>query len=187
MTIFELLFSLTSVILGLGLTQIATNLHSLLLAGRRVRWALEPILLTVIVLMVIVFVWLDQWGERSETSISFVYALLSVLKLLTLYLGAAFVLTPAEPGTEPVDMHAYYDRTRVFTFGALIMSMLLFGLYRYNPESGWSWGEVFGSLVVPFILYAPLMFIRRRWFNVLWLSLVLLLFGFDIAGYRVTA
>jgi hypothetical protein len=186
MTIFELLFSLTSVILGLALTQIATNLHSLLLAGRRVRWAPEPILLTVIILLVIVFVWLDQWGERSETSISFVYALLSVLKLLTLYLGAAFVLTAAEPGTGPVDLHAYYDRTRVFTFGLLITSMLLFGLYRHNPEIGWSWNEVIGSLVMPFI-YAPLIFIRRRWFNVLWLSLVLLLFGLDIAGYRVTA
>jgi len=185
-TVFELFFGLTAIILGLALTQMASNLHGLLLAGRRVRWAPEPVLLMVIILLVIVFVWLNQWEERGVVAIGFPHALLLVLKLLALYLGAAFVLPAIEPGAEPVDVYAHYDRTRSFTFGALIASMLLFGLYRYNPAVGWSWGETIDSLLVPFI-YAPLIFIRRRWFNVLLLMVILLIFSSDIMSYHVAA
>ncbi len=184
MTIFELFFGLTAIILGLALTQMASNLHGLLLAGRRVRWAPEPILLALIVLMVIVFVWLNQWEERGTSSVSFPHALLLVLKLLALYIGAAFVMPAPEPGTGPVDLYGHYDRTRPFTFGALILGMLLFSLYRYDPKFGWGWGEAIDSLVSPFI-YAPLIFIRRRWFNVSLLIVVLIIFGTNIMGYRI--
>jgi hypothetical protein len=44
MTLFELTFTLSAVILGLALTHMASSLYRLVLAGRRVRWALEPLL-----------------------------------------------------------------------------------------------------------------------------------------------
>ena len=58
MSLFDFTFSLSAVILGLALTHIASTTHKLLLAGRRVRWAPEPMLLSFIVLLVIVSVWL---------------------------------------------------------------------------------------------------------------------------------
>ena len=54
MTIFELTFGLTSLILGLALTHMASALYKLAQAGGRVRWAPEPLLQATIVLLVIV-------------------------------------------------------------------------------------------------------------------------------------
>jgi hypothetical protein len=49
MSLFEFTFGLSAVILGLALTHMASSVHRLVLAGERVRWAPEPILLTVLV------------------------------------------------------------------------------------------------------------------------------------------
>src|SRR5690349_68936 len=97
MTLFELVFGLSAIILGLALTQIASSLHRLLLAGSRVRWAPETILLCSLIFLVTVSVWVEEWDYRQETSTTIGMELLSVLKLLTLFLAAAFVLPEHAP------------------------------------------------------------------------------------------
>jgi hypothetical protein len=67
-SLFDFTFSLSAVILGLALTHLAASTHRLLLAGRRVRWAPEPVLLAAIVLLVIVSVWLFQWDEERNAT-----------------------------------------------------------------------------------------------------------------------
>ena len=78
MSIFELSFALSAVVLGMALTHIAAVIHKLLLAGRRVSWAAEPILLTLLVMLVIIVVWLGSWNLRNETSLTFASTLLSI-------------------------------------------------------------------------------------------------------------
>jgi hypothetical protein len=81
MSLFEFTFALSAVILGLALTQVAASLHKLLLAGRQVRWAAEPVLLTLIVVLVIVSVWakvsvstlglpMNHWAPVSPSIVS---------------------------------------------------------------------------------------------------------------------
>jgi len=53
MTLFELTFSLSAVILGLALTHMASSLYRLVLAGRRVRWALEPLMQAALVFLIV--------------------------------------------------------------------------------------------------------------------------------------
>jgi hypothetical protein len=69
MTLFELTFSLSVLILGLALTHMASSLYRLVLAGRRVRWALEPLMQAALVLLIVVFVWLNEWNGRGVTTI----------------------------------------------------------------------------------------------------------------------
>jgi hypothetical protein len=186
MGLFEFTFALSAVILGLALTHIASTIHKLLLAGKRVKWALEPILLTLIVLLVIVAVWLASWSDRQVASVTIGQMLLQVAKLLTLYIAAASCL-PEPRGSDPVDLGTYYDRTRLLSFGSLIVSLLLFSLYQVAIEgmpSPITFAFVFDELVYP-TLYASLIFVRGRWFNILVLAFVIAYYGWTVVGYQL--
>lgn len=185
MTLFELTFSLTALILGLALTHMASNLYKLAHAQRRVRWAPEPLLQAGIVLLVIVFVWVSQWEYRSTTDITYGLILLQTIKLLVLYVAAAACLPEVREGEGAIDLYAHYDRTRRLSFGALALGLVLFSVYRWtsNPDFRWSWAMLFPlAFIVP---YVCMMFIRVRWLNILLLGVLLAYFGSSIMGYRL--
>ncbi len=179
MSLFEFTFALSAVILGLALTQIASDVHKLLLAGRRVTWAAEPVLLTLIVLLVIVAVWLGQWFDRAEASVSVGWILLTVVKLLILYIAAASCLPEVDNDQAPVDMFAYYDRTRRLSFGALIVSYALFEVADVIngdlPARITLW--VLTEWLLYPVLYLSLIIVRARWFNILALLFGLLFYA----------
>jgi hypothetical protein len=187
MTLFELVFGLSAVILGLALTQVATNFHRLVLAGRRVRWAPEPLLLCAIIFLIIISVWLTQWGTRSETHTTIGMVLLQVLKILMPYLAAAFVLPDRVAEEGPIDLYRHYDHTRAFTYGFLIAGLLLFFAHAMILRAGdpspapLSWTDML--LDGPWIyiaVYTALIFIRVRWFNVAVLTAVLVFYAWQI-------
>jgi len=186
MTLFEILFSLTAVILGLALTLLASNLHRLMLAGRRVRWAPEPLILCSIIFLVIITVWLGQWGLRGVTKITEAEVILKVLKMLSPFMAAAFVLPDRIPEQGEIDLYRHYDRTRAFTFSALILGLLLFWvdflIQKQAPPFGSALPWAFTLQQAPYVIapaYAALIFIRARWFNILVLLGVLIEFGWQ--------
>jgi len=186
MSLFEFIFALSAVVLGLALTHIAATIHKLLLAGRRVRWAIEPVLLTCIVMLVIVSVWLGSWSERGQTNVAFWQVLVGVAKLLTLYVAAASCL-PEPDGTGPIDLEEHYRRTRLLSFGALIASLLLFRVHAiaiYGLPEAVTLGLIVNWLLYP-ILYALLIFIRHRWFNICILGFIIAYYGWRVAGNQV--
>ena len=188
MSLFEFTFALSAVVMGLALAHLASVLHKLLLAGRRVAWSPEPILLASIVTLVIIAVWLQSWSLRNETSVSVGRTILEVLKLLTLYIAAASCLPEPATREERVDTYEYYDRTRRLSFGALILSYFLFQAGDLVAEglpdriALWTLLEWF---LYP-LLYGTLLFIRARWFNILTLSFALLFYGWLVIGMRVS-
>ncbi len=109
MTLFELTFTLSALILGLALTHMASSLYRLVLAGRRVRWALEPLMQATLVLLIVVFVWLNEWNGRGVTTIIYGRVLLRALNLLVLYIAAAVCLPEVREGAGEVNMYAYYS------------------------------------------------------------------------------
>lgn len=196
MTLFDFTFGLSAVILGLALTQMASSLHRLAMAGRRVKWAPEPLMLAVLVFLVIVSVWLYQWDDRLRTTTTIGLVLLNVLKLLFPYLAAAFVL-PEQPEAEgEVDLYAHYDRTRPFTYGAMICGLLLFwvtglvgwvvrvGIPQHRPLP-WIDALAEGPWVVV-ALYGALIWIRNRWVHRLALLGAVGWYGWSIAGISLT-
>ena len=187
MTLFELFFGLSAVILGLALTNIVASLHRLALAGRKVRWAAEPVLLAVLVVMIIVFVWLGQWFEREITEISAGRALLQVAKMMTLYFAAASCLPePDRLPADGIDLFEYYDRTRALSYGALIVGLILFQVYFATSADRISWAAFFDEDALLIIVYASLIFIRSRWYNVLALLGVIGFFGASVIGLTLT-
>jgi hypothetical protein len=192
MSLFEFTFGLSAVILGLALTHLASSFHRLAIAGSRVRWAPEPVLLSGIIFLVIVSVWLFQWQVREQTETTIGLMLLQVLKLLLPFLAAAFVLPEQVPDEGPLDLYAHYDRTRAFTYGALIAGLLLFWIHALVMGSMRP-GGLQGDLLTiikrgPWMfvaLYASLIFVRARWFNILILGGGFLGYLWDIAGVKL--
>ena len=167
MTPFELFFGLTTVILGLALTHMANSLQQLLRGGGRVKWAVEPILQSALVLMIVVFVWADQWDTRDQAIFAATQSLLQVVKLLALYNAAAAVL-PELSEDAKVDLHAHYMASRRVTYGALIAGLVLFAAYYVLfPTVGHV--PLFNSPAVALgiiLLYVALMVVRWRLFHV---------------------
>ncbi|MEO7815470.1 MAG: hypothetical protein ABIR87_08490 [Sphingomicrobium sp.] len=94
MTLFELTFGLTAIILGLALTAIAASLHRLTLAGRKVRWAPEPLLLASLVTTIIFAVWLGNWYLRDLKTCHLLVLTAVILAFSSQVLGT-FLTQPA--------------------------------------------------------------------------------------------
>lgn len=194
MSLFEFTFGLSAVILGLALTHMASTVSKLAMAGRRVKWAPEPLLLAGIIALVIVFVWLDQWSLRGGTETTVGMMLMQVGKLMLPFMAATFVLPDPIPEEGPADLYAHYDRTRRLTFGALILGLMAFwvvGMVRWAggafPDAGpmTVWG-VLKSLPSGFCLgYGVLIVVRRRWVNVLLLAAGLVYYGWEVLPVRL--
>jgi hypothetical protein len=139
-------------------------------------------------LLVIVSVWLFAWDERNQAQVSVWQMLLAVAKLLTLYVAAASCL-PEPEGVELIDLREHYDRTRRLSYGALILSLVLFRIHAiavYGMPAPVTLPIVLQWLLYP-LLYAFLLFIRRRWFNILVLGFIIVYYGVRVAGIQLAA
>jgi hypothetical protein len=186
MTIFELTFSLSSLILGLALTHMAASFYKLAHAGRRVRWASEPLLQAAIVLLVIVFVWLDQWEYRAVTTAVFWRVLLQVLKLMVLYVAAAACLPEVPEGESEISLYVHYDQTRRLSFGAMAAGLVLFDVYRLTGEQEFHWRWDMLNIFEFLVPYIAMMFVRQRWLNNLLLVAALIYWSSLIMTFRLT-
>ncbi|MBS0360809.1 MAG: hypothetical protein JSR98_05485 [Proteobacteria bacterium] len=180
MNSFELSFGLTSVILGLALTHMANAIRKLLLRGREVTWAPEPVMLAIVVLMMIVSVWMNQFSH-NKTALSDALELLNVLRMLTLYFAAGFSLPEPEPCDDPkIDLLTYYDESRRFSFGSLAASLGIFALYNFITSPA-EWRTDLSVKALPFTLWVVAMFVRRRWVNLLVLTFAITGTGLQLA------
>ncbi len=187
MSPFDIFFGLTAVILGLALTELAGSLAKLLRAGRRVEWGLEPILQAFLILLILVFVWSNQWQSHTDTSFTVGQAILQVLKMLALYVAAASVLGEPE-ATKTVDMRAHYYASRPTTYGAMVAGLILFASYAFifNPEHlPLTLANVATSLILPAI-YATLIFISWRPIHIGALVLLTGWYLYEIAGSTIS-
>jgi len=182
MSLFDFAFGLSAVILGLGLAELASRFQQLVFAGRRVKWAPEPVLLAAIVFLVILVVWLTSWRDHEIREITVGQVALQVAAILLPYMVAAAVF-PHTPTEGPVDLHRYYDANRRVLLGALLVGQVLnwaMGLSRAAPKitaaGDWPHPLVASFPYYSVIPYALLMFIRWRWVNVLGLLFVLAVF-----------
>lgn len=173
MSLFELLFALSSVILGLALANLASSLHRLALAARRIRWAPEPLLQALLITLIIIQVWLDQWYMRDVKEIVYASATLTIFRLMTLFFAAASCLPDSDLiGTGDFDLKAYYYDNRALSYGAMIVGLWLFALT--GLLNGWrDWAALASGALVGPAIYGLLIWSRRRWLHLGALLLVI--------------
>jgi hypothetical protein len=191
MSLFDFVFGLSAIILGLGLAEMASRFQQLVFAGKRVRWAPEPVLLCAAIFMVIIVVWLSAWRDHEIRQIAVGQVALQVLTIIAPYMVAAAVL-PRVPDEGVVDMHRYYDENRRFLLGALLVGQLLYWAMNLSRLSAGIVGaEAWAKTLVttaPYysaLTYIVLMFVRQRWLNVAGLLFVIGVFFPAVMGFNL--
>jgi hypothetical protein len=148
-------------------------------AGKRVKWAIEPLLFAGIVFFVIVLLWLSAWQDHAVKSFTMGTVALRTLADILPVMAAAAAF-PKVPDKGEVDLYAYYDGSRRFLFGTLGLGLVVdrfLDLMRQSESihgiDGWLKAII---LTAPFYGLGPyilMMFVRWRWLNILGLAFVL--------------
>jgi len=196
MSILEYLTVLVSIVVGLGVTDLAESVRYLIHPDQSVRWHWLPLTWGIAALLMVVACW---WGFfdflQAEVWQSPVAFLIVLFAALSLYLLCAFALPDLDwkedarsfppEGSDHIDLKAFYFSSthRKLFFGTAIAFIVLFttvahvhnisGLGRSIGETGWA----IVRTSFPFVAtYGVLMITDRRWVHVL-----LTLVGFGLA------
>lgn len=137
MSQLEYLIALISIIVGLGLTDLAQSLRELVRPGRRVQWHWLPLLWAANVFLIVVQLWWASFTVLQEEIFSRAVAFLPFLLFFVgLYLACAFSLpdlgwrtapAPKSDDNAELDLEAFYfsEAHRRWFFGLLIGLVLL--------------------------------------------------------------
>jgi len=122
---FEYFSVLISIVIALGISEMASCWGALLRQRREVRFYWVHALWTVFAVLLLVQFWWGFWNFRSVETWSFPALLAVVTEALVLVL-AAMVLTPRAAPKEVIDLRShYYQQSRVFfCLGAFLLVQL---------------------------------------------------------------
>lgn len=115
MTPFDYLSVLISIVLGLGLTELLSNVHRLIQARDRVTFHWLPLLWGGIIFVALVQWWWAAFGLHRQLEWNFFFFLLILLIPVLMYLAAASVL-PTVEAEQTVDLRTYYFAIRPWFF-----------------------------------------------------------------------
>ncbi len=164
MTGFEYALGLFSVVIGLALGAIATDVHHLVRHWRSVRWDGRVVLSTILVVVVIVRMWFAFWAIRQVGMVLvFPFYLSLFVELMVLFLLAATCL-PDEPPTD-CDLGTFYEANRraLWTIFAIFqLSFFAHWMYFGGLSSPlWVWAAV----LLPLAAYLVLALVRAKWLH----------------------
>jgi hypothetical protein len=170
---FEFLIGLISLIVGLGLTDIAVSLHRLIKHRSRVRWDGMALATTAFAAVTMVWIWYNIWGLRNFAGVdSFLFYLSLLVEMFLLFLAAAACLPDESELSEPEgwDLAAYYARSHgyIWTMMALFHASYLIrwtyfvALNGLTMQAALEHGFEILLMVAPLTLCTALIFAGRR-------------------------
>ncbi|MFO8098913.1 MAG: hypothetical protein R6T83_04735 [Salinibacter sp.] len=186
MSILEYLTVLVSIVVGLGITDLAESVRYLIHPDQSVRWHWIPLTWSIAALLMVVACW---WGFfdflQAKVWRSPVAFLVVLFTALSLYFLCAFALPDLDwkddalsfppEGDEHIDLKAFYFSTshRQLFFGTAVAFIVLFTTVahvQHNAGQGGigrtAWAIVRTSF--PFVAtYGVLMTTERRWVHAL--------------------
>ncbi len=119
MTPFDYVMVLVSIVIGLGMTTVLSNLATLMHARQRVVLYWPAIAWAIWVLFVDVQHWWALWGAHSATHWNLGGFVLTLLVPIELFLLAALVLPPRDEG-ETIDLGAWFFQNRMWFYAVLV-------------------------------------------------------------------
>ena len=130
---FEYLIGLISLIVGLGLADIAISMHRLIKQRAVVRWDPLALTTTAVAAVTMVWIWFNLWDLRGLREFgTFWFYLTVIIEMFLLFLAAAAVL-PDEKELESEDglnLTAYYGRNRTYIW-------IMLGLFHAAYATRW--------------------------------------------------
>ncbi|WGM30432.1 hypothetical protein [Brevundimonas sp. NIBR11] len=170
---FEYLIGLVSLIVGLGLADIAISLHRLIKHRSRVRWDGLAMATAAFAAVTMVWIWYNIWSLRDFTGTGgFLFYLTLLIEMFLLFLAAAACLPDESELSEPGgwDLTAYYARSHgyIWTVMALFHASYLIHWIYLGVGYGLTmrlmlehWAQVLMTLA-PVAICAALIFASAR-------------------------
>lgn len=197
MNLFEYLLPLISVIVGLSITDLATSLHRLLRARRRVEWDWLPLATALLAVALVLNVW---WGLYPEEAIE-VYTVADFFPVMTTLIVLFLINAAALPDRVPpegIDLRAFYESNSSYlwllfaVFIALATALTISNrLPSMLDDGSLGWKEVAEQLFMlsPNLmltgLFVGLARYRNRTFHVVSVIGALLVLGFFFARLSI--
>ena len=120
MGVFEYIGVLVSVIMGLGITHLATGATKLIQHRDEVRFYLPHALWTVNILVYILLVWWGMfWWSEHQTWYAYEYLFITLYAIALFFLAS--MLYPWDMDKD-IDVRKYFFRNRIWFFGALFVA-----------------------------------------------------------------
>ena len=185
MSPFEFIFALVSIVVGLGITDMAASLHRLLRAHGRVRWDWLPLVAATLVALTVLQFWWSFYavgrGQVWQVYGQFL-PLLVVLVALTLVATAAL---PDEVPAEGLDLAAYYRTNAPYLWTVYTVFLVLtisVGLWLHvlGAASGRTLHDAMLQQVpnaVVALFVGSLAIVRRRAYHAIMVPLLLVVLG----------
>ncbi|MFN3946018.1 MAG: hypothetical protein ACK4K7_13925 [Allosphingosinicella sp.] len=179
MTAFELVAPLVAIFVGLAFADMASSLHRLLRARRRVRWHWFVFSAAVLLVLLTLEIWWSGIRDLERAGLTFTIGLFVpvLAQLLVIFLLASSALPDAVPD-EGIDLEAYYWEHARFFWSWMALLLLSFVVQRMVIVASLRGVDRLGAALpgaVPNLIVIGLMlslvFVRRRWWHVLWLAL----------------
>ncbi|PEN12709.1 hypothetical protein CRI94_11820 [Longibacter salinarum] len=171
---FEYLLPLTSVLVGLAIADLATSLHRLLEARRRVQWDWLPLLAALLALLAVLDLWWGFYGYTGRSEWEFAQFLPIFVQLVILFLLCASALPDEVPSDDGLDLHVFYQSNGSyfwFLYAAYIFSILAQDAFTYAasglPEQMSTVSVLAGSIpnLLLIALFVGLALVHRRWLH----------------------
>ena len=187
MSLFEFVFGLQAIILGLALTQLAMSVNRLVLARERVTWDARPLLAAVLMLLAILLYWLQSWNFRDLQETTIGATIVKVMVNLVVYAAAAAILPEEVPAEGKLDLGAHYDRVRVYFLALFLAPILVMSTLRPAIQFWLGQRDTFGNWdnLVLIVAGVVCMVFRNRWVNLAVLTGLVVWMAIGISGYAL--
>ena len=120
MGVFEYIGVLISVIMGLGITHLATGATKLIQNRDQVKPYLPHALWTINILVFILLIWWGMyWWSSHDNWYAYEYLFITVYSVVLFFLAAMLYPWDME---KDIDVQAYFFRNRVWFFGAMFVA-----------------------------------------------------------------
>ncbi len=149
MSAFEYLLPFISVLVGLAVTDLATSLHRLLRARRRVKWDGLPLATALLALLTVLNAWWGLYAMSASDSWTLAGFLPLAALLFALFLLNAAALPDAVP-SEGVDLQAFYESNGPYFWGLFVVYIFSVGVI--NVMNVWTPDGRPEEATIPWIL-----------------------------------
>lgn len=192
---FEYLLPFLSVLVGLAVTDLATSLHRLLRARRRVTWDWLPLATALLALGAVLNVWWSFYRDDTTGTWMMAEFFPIVVALFILFLMNAAALPDNVP-SEGIDLKEFYESNSPYfwsLYALYVVSNIFFNVSGHLTSAMQEWGEFIQVLIfsLPNIgavgLFLSLAYFRNRVFHTIAVISVLVLLAFLWSQQRIGA
>jgi hypothetical protein len=164
MRAFEFLTAFVAILIGLAITDLATSLHRLLRARRRVKWDwAAPLAALIVAIQVVAQFWVF-WYSSADQRFTFASTAALAGVLVLLFLLASAVL-PDEVPEQGIDLRAFYDETRPYFWGLMTVYITAVTIQEGAVFFAPAHRLDLASNVTGALFCLALAFVRWRWFQ----------------------